>query len=949
MDLHVINELIEEIKHLDKDDVNFTKKCSKIVSDVQNNKLSILELIQSLQSLLTNPIVSKRELGILILSDVLENISDHVLNGQQLSVICNFYSDRLKDNHQVLPSTLKGILALSKFNNLPDGSAVIILTSLFNNVACQQQQQPDRLRIYNILKIFLEKHRNEIQSMGTDFVYGVMTAIDSERDPKNLLFIFKWIPTFLGAVSLGHLSEDMFEVLACYFPVDFRAAPKDPNVTATREDLSDSLCPCLCAIPEFGEHCLSLAIEKLESTLLIAKIDSLKLLELGCKNFEVDEYIQQASKIWSLIQKELLNCNNPELEKACLQTLQAVIKKLSNGQLYVFNNILKDISDTLIGNILPDAKLFEPSIKLLLHIALASRESSQFITKEVVPIIVNTYNITESPLQKCKLLEPLTGFLMASTIHGFNIADLKELNTVPLLCLKASIDESLDLKIVGYNSLSNIIKLLPLDVRKAVYNNMMLLLVTRVDFRQSLVRCFKFIAREYSDEVNVYIIDKIKCADEIALDLYLDALCEIVDLENFTSTIVKKMATLAFEGNQINHIVLNNIKKMLEKYEDNENVQKYTQEQILDKLISIIIMIKDNIEDDVDLLLTINKVLKLLIGNCAYEKQQQILETYTESVGPLKDKCPKTFITLLNGLLIRLKQNLGIDNKILFELVELSYHQSAFIRDHSIQLLANILNKVTDDQLLDSYLTHIRNICQHKLETDLNVVIEIVTWITKALAMKNSKFCNEWEDILMELLDRDAISAKGFRIIMNDSQGDLTTRSYCNIGILYKQRFFTSVVKKLSARYDNVKNSYLAATGYLIEFIPKQVLLMNFDKVKRLIVLCLERCQESDVLCVVLEALDELIKGGEQVMEDNLEDLITRFLKLTTFESSMRVRVAAIKCLQQYAGNYPVFKLLPFKQSIITQLGICIDDRKRIVRKEAVSARNSWYLLDAPI
>lgn len=50
------------------------------------------------------------------------------------------------------------------------------------------------------------------------------------------------------------------------------------KVTATREDLSDSLCPCLCAIPEFGEHCLSLAIEKLESTLLIAKIDSLKLL-----------------------------------------------------------------------------------------------------------------------------------------------------------------------------------------------------------------------------------------------------------------------------------------------------------------------------------------------------------------------------------------------------------------------------------------------------------------------------------------------------------------------------------------------------------------------------------------------------------------------------------------------------------------------------------------------
>lgn len=66
--------------------------------------------------------------------------------------------------------------------------------------------------------------------MKFDFVYGVISAIDSERDPRNLLFLFKWLPKFLKTVELGHLKDEMFEIMACYFPVDFRAPSNDPNV-----------------------------------------------------------------------------------------------------------------------------------------------------------------------------------------------------------------------------------------------------------------------------------------------------------------------------------------------------------------------------------------------------------------------------------------------------------------------------------------------------------------------------------------------------------------------------------------------------------------------------------------------------------------------------------------------------------------------------------------------
>lgn len=101
--------------------------------------------------------------------------------------------------------------------------------------------------------------------------------MDGERDPRNLLFLFGFLSTFLKDVPLGHLVDDMFEVISCYYPIDFHPAPDDP-APVTRQDLANALCPCLCAVPEFGEQCLVLLVEKLDSSLRLAKIDSLRLL-----------------------------------------------------------------------------------------------------------------------------------------------------------------------------------------------------------------------------------------------------------------------------------------------------------------------------------------------------------------------------------------------------------------------------------------------------------------------------------------------------------------------------------------------------------------------------------------------------------------------------------------------------------------------------------------------
>lgn len=139
-------------------------------------------------------------------------------------------------------------MTLIGFEHFPGHRISVILNAIFQNVPCQQQQQADRYTIFQIFETSLKLFKQgmsvllkytyisdliifllDVLNMKLDFVYGVLQAIQGERNPINLLFLFKWLKEFLMDIPLHHLTEDMFDVLACYFPVDFRA-PSNENV-----------------------------------------------------------------------------------------------------------------------------------------------------------------------------------------------------------------------------------------------------------------------------------------------------------------------------------------------------------------------------------------------------------------------------------------------------------------------------------------------------------------------------------------------------------------------------------------------------------------------------------------------------------------------------------------------------------------------------------------------
>ncbi len=239
-------------------------------------------VVEELGPALTHKETDIRKKGTKFLSDLLSNLPNEFLNQSQIEFITQFYCDRMKDHHSIAPEIINGILAIVKMKNFPHNSAPIILQQLNANVPCQSQVREDRANIFSFIQSISDTCHPELEAMGADFIYNVIQIVDGERDPRNLLFLFEFMPKFISEYPLKHFVEEMFEVFSCYFPIDFHPSPNDPKAI-TRDLLSEKLESCLCAHKDFAQYCYPLALEKLDTDLTVAKLDSLSLMVSSLK------------------------------------------------------------------------------------------------------------------------------------------------------------------------------------------------------------------------------------------------------------------------------------------------------------------------------------------------------------------------------------------------------------------------------------------------------------------------------------------------------------------------------------------------------------------------------------------------------------------------------------------------------------------------------------------
>jgi len=187
----------------------------------------------------------------------------------------------------------------------------------------------------------------------------------------------------------------------------------------TREDLVKKLAPCLYASPDFADYCIPLIIEKSDSSLKVAKLDSLNLLCASVQTFGLLKVQPYLLELWTTLKREIMPGRDIEIRDVALRALTSLVQVIS-----VDEAVSKDFIDQIIVDIessLCDVQfsLYIPAQKILETIATVSKPICVQILQFIIPVCIGQYSTKNSANDKITLIETLNNFVKICTNYDF--------------------------------------------------------------------------------------------------------------------------------------------------------------------------------------------------------------------------------------------------------------------------------------------------------------------------------------------------------------------------------------------------------------------------------------------------------------------------------------------------------------------------------------------------
>uniref|UniRef100_A0A7N4NGC8 MMS19 nucleotide excision repair protein n=1 Tax=Sarcophilus harrisii TaxID=9305 RepID=A0A7N4NGC8_SARHA len=952
---------------------------AEVAADVKSGRCTVLQVVEALGSCLENPEPRTRGRGIQLLSQVLLQCHPLLLEKEVVHLTL-FYENQLKDHHLVIPSVLQGLRALSMSDVLPPGLAVSVLKAIFQEVHVQSLTQMDRHTVYSIITNFM-RTREE-----------------------------------------GPFVEELFEVTSCYFPVDFTPPPNDPH-GIQREDLILSLRAVLASTPRFAEFLLPLLLEKVDSEMLSAKLDSLQTLNACCAVYGQKELKDYLPSLWTSIRREVFQTSSERVEAEGLAALHSLSACLSRS---VLEADAEDLLDSFLSSILedcrhhlcePDMKLVWPSAKLLQAAAGASARACDRVTSTVIPLLLEQFNRHSQSSQRRTILEMLLGFLKLQQKWGNEDKDEIPLSSFKTpLCSLVSLalaDPSTQLQLVGIRALT------VLGAQPGLLSTQDLELAIdhlyRLSFLEEESQSCSLAAMEASgtlatlyptvfishlvprlaEELHTgdtelasgegpsYQARRLRCLQALSavsthasivretLPMLLQylrhvhrgknansneviAVCRSLHLVAgqcqqepescwyFHQTAVPCLLALAVQASMPDKDLPNPGKLLLE-------------EEVLAAMVSVISTASTHLSPELAAQSVALVVPLFLDGDVSFLSENSFPSKFLPFQNSSSEQ--KRLVALLMAFVCSLPKNVEIPqlDRLMQELLTLScHHDRLFSCTAAAKCFAGLLNKHPAGQQLDEFLQK----AMEKVETGLSPgpyrsqAFTLLLWVTKALVLRYHPLSSCLTERLMGLLSDAELgpaAADGFSLLMADCPDVLHRAGHAEIRIMFRQRFFTdsvpALVQGFHAAPQNVKPNYLKGLSHVLNSLPKPVLLPELPTLLSLLLEALS-CTDSVVQLSTLSCLQPLLLDAPQVMSLHIDTLVTKFLNLSC-SPSMAVRIAALQCIHALT-RLPTPVLLPYKMQVIRALAKPLDDKKRLVRREAVTARGAWFLLGSP-
>ncbi|KAK3876843.1 hypothetical protein Pcinc_018392 [Petrolisthes cinctipes] len=363
-----------------------------VIHSVCSGELSLHEVVEGLSSSLTHTSPAERSAGTRLLADLLHSLPSSSLNTAQITFLVSFFVDRLKDHHSVIPNVFYACLALVKQEVIDGEDVRKLIQGIFREVQCQSHIMSDRRNIYTFFKYCILNKHQDLEALGTDFILGLVTAVDGERDPRNLVLVFSLVPVIVQSIPTGPFTEDLFEVVAAYFPIDFVPPVNDPY-GISQEDLVLGLRRALASTPLFAPYCLPLLQEKLDSDINSAKLDALHTLVSCCEIYSGEDIRPHVIPLWHSIRREVVDGIGEGMEQAALSALTAVVTTLNKGPispavLQATQSLVQMSLNECVPHLTtPEQRLVFPSARLLLALVVAAQGPATTVSAAVVPLL----------------------------------------------------------------------------------------------------------------------------------------------------------------------------------------------------------------------------------------------------------------------------------------------------------------------------------------------------------------------------------------------------------------------------------------------------------------------------------------------------------------------------------------------------------------------------------
>ncbi|XP_078310798.1 MMS19 nucleotide excision repair protein homolog [Crassostrea virginica] len=884
-------------------------------------------------------------------------------------------------------------------SSLPEGCAEMICRAIFKEVQVQTLSQTDRCTVYNIYSTLLSHKLPELQKMETDFVYGFIQSMDTEKDPRNLLIAFHCARTIILNFSLGPFVEEMFEVTSCYFPIDFTPPPND-EFQISREDLIRGLRGCLSACPEFGPLCIPLLLDKLQSDVQSAILDSL----LTLVNLNFIFFIPPANEVAGVysdpyvrpfVRSSIFSPRSPELVSAAESALSAMGAALSpqpglsteNSDVDVFiKEVMQDSKRHFVDE---DLRLFGPSCRLLLALTQGSDHSCCGVIHQTLPLLEDMYNKFTGANQRKQIIEMLVKFLCCSKRFDRGKASkvVRDLLPSSLEILMSSVSQSsVTLTSAAVEGLGQILSLpdaLSSKDLETVCWCVVDLVLNSTDrkVRSSCVEPCKEIMKVYP-QISSEILPKL-----------------VAKIDTDRDAILPFIAIFAVHKSVISRISEELLNKLQQESQAMSESALQTSLWITACLNDISIYARGN-SDCVPILYleTVPGVYRICVSNAVSDNYSEVLSSpdvlqtlsafirntailldsgtfgklysfvtkvYFEATicevklqnpfAPLQTDAPpkqSCLVTLLTPVVCSCPKQFSIPDieKYRDSLTDLSLRSNHdYTRSEAAKCLSGILNKAPDDEDMAVYLQQRFDFYEKTLTFDSSATscLQQCVWVTKALVMRGHREASKFVNILLRLLGNEDLgeqAADGVRTVLTLYEDVLNPTMHANIRLLYKQRFFTEnssqIIQGFQTASIGTKKNYLMALSHCLQSLPKSVLLRELPQLFPLIVQSL-LCDNIQLQQSTMETLCTMITDAPDVIVKHIDTVIPQLLKLTAYKPVMRVRTCALRCLLALV-SLPTSVILPYRPRVIKALEGVLDDKKRLVRLEAVKARNEW-------